>query len=371
MHETSPDARGSHEPLSIGELATASGLSAKALRLYDESGLLPPRAVDPVTGYRSYGTDQVPRARLIAALRGVGMGLARIAIVCDLPSDAAASEIRSWWRQERADAISRDGAVLQLLTDLGSTRKAPVMTSIDPTGSPRIASAAARADIGTTRPAQQDAALERPLPGGRRMLGVADGFGEDALLAQETLGIVSGALVSALAAGDDLSGALDRAWHEAEALVAARPGGELGTTLTVAAIEGERLVLAHIGDTRAYLVRGGRIEIVTQDHTHVRSLVAAGRLTADEAASHPDRATLNRALAPGAPTAPDLLVRHVMAGDRVLLLSDGVHAVVPAAGLAPVLTAPGSAEEVADALVGLALAAGAPDNIAVAVAELA
>ena len=60
--------------LSIGELAARSGLSPKALRLYDESGLLVPRRVDPSTGYRSYGTDQVGRARLIAALRQDGTG---------------------------------------------------------------------------------------------------------------------------------------------------------------------------------------------------------------------------------------------------------------------------------------------------------
>src|SRR5690606_42061501 len=67
--------------LSIGELAAHSGLSPEALRLYDESGLLVPRRVDPSTGYRSYGTDQVGRARLIAALRGLGMGLARIRVL--------------------------------------------------------------------------------------------------------------------------------------------------------------------------------------------------------------------------------------------------------------------------------------------------
>ncbi|HJG51540.1 MAG TPA: MerR family transcriptional regulator, partial [Brachybacterium faecium] len=85
--------------LSIGELAAASGLSPKALRLYDDSELLVPRRVDPFTGYRSYGRDQVRRARFIAALRGLGMGLARIRVLCDLDGAAAAAELRSWWRQ--------------------------------------------------------------------------------------------------------------------------------------------------------------------------------------------------------------------------------------------------------------------------------
>ena len=86
------------ELMSIGELAARSGLSPKALRLYAESGLLVPRRVDPFTGYRSYGTDQVERARLIASLRGIGMGLARIQVLCDLEGAAAAAELRSWWR---------------------------------------------------------------------------------------------------------------------------------------------------------------------------------------------------------------------------------------------------------------------------------
>ena len=105
--------------LSIGELATRSGLSPKALRLYDESGLLVPRRVDPSTGYRSYGVDQVGRARLIAALRGLGMGLARIRVLCDLDGAAAATELRSWWRQEEADALSRAVAVRHLAPSLG------------------------------------------------------------------------------------------------------------------------------------------------------------------------------------------------------------------------------------------------------------
>lgn len=138
--------------LSIGELAAASGVSPKALRLYADSGLLVPRRVDPFTGYRSYGADQVERARLIAALRGLGMGLARIGVLCDLEPGAAAAELRSWWRQEEADALSRAAAVDDLARDLGELPSEGIMTAS--TTTPRTASVL---HIGLVRAAQQDA----------------------------------------------------------------------------------------------------------------------------------------------------------------------------------------------------------------------
>lgn len=78
------------ELLTIGAFAKATRLSPKALRLYDELGLLPPARVDPVTGYRRYAPEQVQRARLVAWLRRLGMPLARIRHVCSLDAGAAA-----------------------------------------------------------------------------------------------------------------------------------------------------------------------------------------------------------------------------------------------------------------------------------------
>ena len=146
--------------LSIGELAARSGLSLKALRLYDESGLLVPRRVDPFTGYRSYGADQVERARLIAALRGLGMGLARIQVLCDLDAEAAAAELRSWWRQEEADALSRAAAVRFLAHDLGQLPTEDVMTTSPTTARTDAPHTAAAQHQGLVRPAQQDAVLQ-------------------------------------------------------------------------------------------------------------------------------------------------------------------------------------------------------------------
>src|SRR5699024_5759867 len=174
--------------LSIGELAAASGLSPKALRLYADSGLLVPRRVDPFTGYRSYGSDQVERARLIAALRGLGMGLARIGVLCDLEPRAAAAELRSWWRQEEADALARAASALH---------------------------------IGLVRAAQQDAVLVRELPGGPVLLAVADGFGSADDLVPQLLAALAASFEQELAAAPSAAplAALEAAWSAVEALV--------------------------------------------------------------------------------------------------------------------------------------------------------
>lgn len=220
---------------------------------------------------------------------------------------------------------------------------------------------------GLERPAQEDAVLVRALPAGRTLIAAADGFHDAGDLADRMLAAFADA-VAADPSAAPLS-ALEAAWAAAEALVPADGGA--GSTLTAALLDGDRLHIAHLGDTRATLVRGGRLEHVTQDHTLVRSLLEAGRLSPEEAASHPDRRVLNRALAAGAPTTPDLLVRRLEPGDLVLVATDGLHAVVEPSALAEALA---DGEEdlaaLADALVDLALAAGAPDNVAVALARV-
>src|SRR5699024_1337084 len=126
------------------------------------------------------GADQVGRARLIAALRGLGMGRARIRVLCDLGAAAAASELRSWWRQEEADALSRGAAVHALAQDLAGL--SPEDTTMTPsttthaTGPRQIATAVHR---GLVRAFQQDATLHRELPCGAVLIAVADGFGID------------------------------------------------------------------------------------------------------------------------------------------------------------------------------------------------
>lgn len=95
------------ELLTIGAFARAARLTPKALRLYDEVGLLVPAAVDRESGYRFYEPDQLAHARLIAELRRIGMPLADIRTVCDLEPDAAAKAITGYWHQVAADTATR------------------------------------------------------------------------------------------------------------------------------------------------------------------------------------------------------------------------------------------------------------------------
>lgn len=119
------------EQLSIGEFARRSGLTAKALRLYDELSLLRRDRVDPFTGYRWYAPAQIDRARLVARLRLIGMPLARIRVVTGLPPGAAAMEISAFWRQAEADTASRRDIVTSLVDDL-RTRET-IMDNTGPT----------------------------------------------------------------------------------------------------------------------------------------------------------------------------------------------------------------------------------------------
>ncbi|MBW3706283.1 hypothetical protein DTB58_19995, partial [Streptomyces griseus] len=191
-------------------------------------------------------------------------------------------------------------------------------------------------------------------------------------------GAREGALSAAdlLNALEDTADSASRAVRDAVAPCAAPDGS--GTTLTAMLWTGSRLGLVHIGDSRAYLLRGGELFRITQDHSLVQSMIDDGSLTEEEAASHPQRALLLRALVGGvgsAPVAvavrPDVRLREVRAGDRYLLCSDGLSAVVDEAELRAAVIAADDPEEAVRRLVGLAREAGGPDNVACAVADVA
>jgi DNA-binding transcriptional MerR regulator len=93
--------------MSIGEFARLSRLSAKALRLYDELGLLPPAQVDPDSGYRWYAAGQLDDARLVASLRQIGVPLAQIQLILGLEPEAAAAQIGAYWSGAEADHAAR------------------------------------------------------------------------------------------------------------------------------------------------------------------------------------------------------------------------------------------------------------------------
>lgn len=358
--------------LTIGEFAGATGLTAKALRLYDDLGLLSPADVDERTGYRRYTTDQVDRARLVARLRSAGVPLRRIATIVDLDdSQAAAAELLSYWRQVEADTASARRVVASLVSQMKG-HDSTMTNSMEPTTthtpSARSAHRAGQGgrslDLDRVYPREHRIAAQVT---GQRLFAVADGYGDEG---------AAEAALAALAALDDASpqpdplGALDEAVTRAAEAVAGRGADAGGTTLTALLLSGDRALVAHVGDSRAYAVRDGGLERLTRDHTVVQSLIDEGRLTDDEARSDPDRNVLNRALAPGSPAAPDLSVRPALPGDRFVLTTDGVHGVLEPRRLAEVLSTPGTPDDVATAVEAAVLAAGAPDNYGVVVVDV-
>ncbi len=348
--------------LTIGAFARAADLTPKALRLYDELGLLPPAAVDPESGYRLYDPRQLSRARLIAQLRRIGMPLSEIRTVCGLEPAAAAEAIAGYWQQVTADTAARARLAAVLVEHLSG--RGATMSDPNPTLDIRYA---AGGDIGAVRDSNQDTAYAS-----ERLLAVADGGGPGGAAA-------SAAAIDALkplelvdAPAADLLTMLAGAVADADRTLrtAATDTEQPITTLTAMLRRGSQLALVHIGDTRVYLLRGGELCQLTQDHTWVQSQVDAGKLDRDQAAAHPQRALLVRALGAGGPEVEaDLALRTALAGDRYLLCSDGLSAVVDRAALYTALNGTGDPEQTVRRLIDLAQAEGAPDNIACVVAD--
>ncbi|MEG3626556.1 MerR family transcriptional regulator [Streptomyces poriticola] len=347
--------------LTIGAFARACRLSPKALRLYDELGLLRPARVNPYNGYRYYGAGQLEQARLVAWLRRLGMPLAEIRRLCalDEPSSAA-REIRAYWaRVERETAARRDLAAF--LIDHLST---------EPTEEPPMLELRyfAHSDTGRVRPANQDTAYA-----GTRLLAVADGFGPAGAPASSAAVEALRFLDAEEIPADGVLNLLEDAVQGAAEAVRDAAGGTdgAGTTLTALLWTGSRLALVHIGDSRAYLLRDGGLFRITHDHTMVQSMVDEGRLTPEEAVSHPQRALLLKALTGAASAAPDLRLHDALPGDRYLLCSDGLSAVLPEDRVRQLLTdTPAAPDTAVRRLVDAANDAGGPDNVSCVVADV-
>ena len=353
------------ELMTSGAFARASRLSRKALRLYDELGLLCPVRVDPVSQYRFYAPAQLERARLVAWLRRLGLPLASIRTVSALPPAQAASELAAYWAHVEAETAARRQLASFLIGYLSGRD-----TEMSEAEGKLTIRYAVKSDIGLLRQDNEDAVY-----GGPRLLAVADGLGGHA--AGE---VASAAVIEALRPLDtqvpagELLNALDHAVRRANStlsdLVKANPSLEgMGTTLTALLWSGSQLGLVHIGDSRAYLVRGGEMFQITQDHTMVQSLLDEGKITAEELTSHPQRFLLLRAL-DGGDSEPDLQLREAKAGDRYLLCSDGLHQVVAADALAQVLLTVSDPDQAGTELIALAIDGGGPDNVSCIVADV-
>ena len=139
----------------------------------------------------------------------------------------------------------------------------------------------------------------------------------------------------------------------------------MGTTLTAVYVDERKLAVAHVGDSRAYLFRDGELGLLTQDHTLVGELVKRGKLTEEQAAEHPQRSIITRALGIDAEVEVDTWTYGARAGDIVLLCSDGLTSMIIEEQIAAVLSSETDLDAAADRLIDEANEAGGRDNITV------
>ncbi len=231
---------------------------------------------------------------------------------------------------------------------------------------------AARSDVGMVRSNNEDSGYAGP-----HLLAMADGMGGHAG-GDVASSLVIGSLVEldgeSLSTRDASQALLDRinaANRQLGSQVRGNPRLDgMGTTLIAMLRARDTMVLAHIGDSRAFLLRDGEVTQITKDHSFVQNLVDEGRITSEEAKTHPQRSLVTRVLTGAADDEPDLVVRQGRAGDRYLIASDGLTDYVARDTVDEVLREKEDPGECADTLVSLALRAGAPDNVTVVVGDL-
>lgn len=226
----------------------------------------------------------------------------------------------------------------------------------------------ARSDVGCVRPHNEDSYLvQSPL------FCVCDGMGGHAAgevassIAVETIAKTAPQAADAarLAAAVEAANA---AVIEAALNGLGKPG--MGCTATCAYIENDMLAIAHVGDSRAYLLHEGTLIRVTRDHSYVEELVDAGEITADEARVHPNRSVITRALGSDPAMYADHFTLHIEEGDRLILCSDGLSSMIPDSDIENIATQSSTAQICVDNLVDAALVAGGHDNVTVLVVDL-
>jgi serine/threonine protein phosphatase PrpC len=229
-------------------------------------------------------------------------------------------------------------------------------------------SCAARTDAGRVRSHNEDAVLATP-----RLAAVADGVGGHA--AGEVASAAAIAVLASLekrwlsdALPDELGDAIREANERIGFVAECRPeAAGMATTLTAVALEDE-LVVASIGDSRAYLLRDGSLVQLTRDDSLLQDLIDSGAMDAAAARAHPRRNVVTEVLDGAAARRPTITTREARAGDRLLLCSDGVSDVVGAATLHTLLTG-GPPAEAAQRLIDAAMDAGSRDNVSAVVAD--
>ena len=231
-----------------------------------------------------------------------------------------------------------------------------------------LTSFGSRTDIGCLRDHNEDSLVVTP-----PLFAVADGMGGHA--AGEVASEIAVRVLSELAPEHPDGEALGRAIEEANrAVIRAAHEGRgregMGTTMTAAMLEGERLIIAQVGDSRAYLLHKGQMQQLTRDHSLVADLIEAGQITEAEARVHPQRSVITRALGSDPRTQPDLFEITVEAGDRLLLCSDGLSTMLEDDQIAKILANHSEPQRCAAQLVNEAVSRGGYDNVTVIVVDV-
>lgn len=226
----------------------------------------------------------------------------------------------------------------------------------------------ARTDIGLVRSHNEDSFLVQP-----PLFAVCDGMGGHA--AGEVASSIAVQTIGAQApihADDILLGAAVEAANAAVIEGAATGKGKpgMGCTASCVLIENNKMAIAHVGDSRIYLLHHGTLVRLTHDHSYVEELVDAGEITADEARVHPSRSIITRALG----SDPDMYADHftldVSVGDRLIVCSDGLSSMVEDSEIEAIAVSSVTPQSAADNLTSAALSAGGHDNITVIVVDV-
>ena len=225
-----------------------------------------------------------------------------------------------------------------------------------------------RTDVGCVRDHNEDSLVVAP-----PLFAVADGMGGHA--AGEVASEIAVNVLAELAPKDLDGAALEHAVEEAnhEIIRAARDGRGregMGTTLTACMLENERLVIAQVGDSRAYLLHRGNLQRITRDHSLVADMVEAGEITEEQARVHPQRSVITRALGSDPRTLPDIYEMTLEGGDRLLLCSDGLSSMIEDDVIQSVLVRRCDPQLCANILVNEAIKAGGYDNVTAVVIDV-
>ena len=226
----------------------------------------------------------------------------------------------------------------------------------------------ARSDVGLVRGHNEDSFLLRA-----PLFVVSDGMGGHA--AGEVASSIAVETVGELAPGtadDVLLGAAVEAANKAVIRGAeegiGKPG--MGCTATSVLIEKNHVAVAHVGDSRVYLLHQGTLVRITHDHSYVEELVDSGQITADEARTHPSRSIITRALGSDPDMYADHFTLEVNTGDRLILCSDGLSGMIPDSEIESLAVSSATPQQAADNLVAAALTAGGADNVTVVVVDV-